>query len=205
VFLANSPYYQPNWKRYRYRPAQARRLLEQAGCRRGQDGIYSCDGKRLSLRFVTTAGIEARERTLELVQQELRQVGVEVKPVYVLPTTFFTTVLGGGDFDVSLFTFSMGASTAGPADIFGCQQGGNITGYCDRLVTRDLVQATRILDAGRRIGLLNRVDGRLADAVPAIPLYQNKGLVAFRATVEGFVPNGAGLFTWNAEDWWLER
>lgn len=38
VFLANSPYYQPNWKGYRHRPALARRLLEQAGCRRGEDG-----------------------------------------------------------------------------------------------------------------------------------------------------------------------
>ena len=53
VFPALSPYYRPNWKGYRYRPAQARRLLEQAGCRRGQDRIYSCDGERLELRFLS--------------------------------------------------------------------------------------------------------------------------------------------------------
>ena len=29
---------------YRYRPVAGRRLLEQAGCRRGADGIYACEG-----------------------------------------------------------------------------------------------------------------------------------------------------------------
>ena len=54
VHLAESRYYEPNWSAYRYRPAEARRLLTQAGCRRGADGIFSCGGERLSLRFVTS-------------------------------------------------------------------------------------------------------------------------------------------------------
>ena len=50
-----SRWYQPNWKVYRHNPARARRLLEQAGCRRG-DGIYICGGQRLSLRFFAPGG-----------------------------------------------------------------------------------------------------------------------------------------------------
>ena len=56
VYVTQSRHYEPNWRPYRYRPAEARRLLTQAGCRRGADGIFSCGGQRLSLRFVTTAG-----------------------------------------------------------------------------------------------------------------------------------------------------
>ena len=78
VFLPGEPYYRPNWSGYRYEPARARRLLEQAGCRRGSDGIYSCDGERLRLRFVTTAGVPVREQVLQLAQAHLRSVGVEV-------------------------------------------------------------------------------------------------------------------------------
>jgi peptide/nickel transport system substrate-binding protein len=207
VFMANSPYYQPNWKGYRYRPVQARRLLEQAGCRRGVDGIYSCAGERLSLRFVTSAGVERRERTVELAQAQLRRIGVEVIPRFAPPPYFQQTILPSGDFDVALFRWINGASTSGPADIFGCQRPGNLTGYCDRLVTRDLTRAGLVLDDGRRVRLLNRIDVRLANAVPAIPLYQNTFLFAFRASIQGFVPNGvdAASFAWNAEDWWLER
>jgi hypothetical protein len=53
------------------------------------------------------------------------------------------------------------------------------------------------------VRLLNRIDARLANAVPAIPLYQNTFLFAFKATIRGMVPNGACSFAWNAEDWWL--
>ena len=73
------------------------------------------------------------------------------------------------------------------------------------MVTRDLVQASRILDQKRRVDLLNRIDARLAKAVPAIPLFQGSGLFALKATVRGVVPGEAGYFTWNAENWWLER
>ena len=81
----------------------------------------------------------------------------------------------------------------------------NYTGYCDRLVTRDLVEATQILDDSRRVGLLNRIDARLARAVPAIPLFQNTGLFALKGTVRGVVPNGVDSWAWNSEDWWLDR
>jgi peptide/nickel transport system substrate-binding protein len=204
VFLANSPFYQPNWKGYRHRPAPARRLLEQAGCRRGGDGIYSCGDERLSLRIATAAGVARRERTVELAQAQLRQVGVEVVPVYARPVVF-ETILMSGDFDLALFAWIVGASTSGPFDVFGCQRSFNFTGYCDRLVTRDLIQASRILDQKRRVDVLNRIDARLAKAVPAVPLYQVSGLFALKATVRGVVPSGAAYFTWNAENWWLAR
>jgi ABC-type transport system substrate-binding protein len=203
VFMGNSTYYRPNWSGYRYRPDHARRLLEQAGCRRGQDDIYACDGNPLSLRFVTPTGTARRARTLELIQEQLKRVGVEVRPIYVLPTVFNSSVLERGDYDLALFNWVTFASTAGPIDELGCQRPQNYSGYCDRLVTEDLVQATRILADDRRVELLNRVDARIAKAVPVIPLFQDKRLFALRSGIRGVVPNGSGYFTWNAEEWWL--
>ena len=205
VFPTLSPYYRPKWKGYRYRPAQARRLLEQAGCRRGQDRIYSCDGERLELRFLAPSDVEFRRRTVELVAAQLRQVGVEIRPEYTPPPILFGPILENGDFDLMLFGYGLGASTSGPLTLFGCQQDQNISGYCDRLVTRDLVRATRIIDLSRRVALLNRIDARLATAVPALPLYPFTSVIAFRTIVRGVVPNGVGSLAWNAENWWLAR
>ncbi|HUP32531.1 MAG TPA: ABC transporter substrate-binding protein, partial [Gaiellaceae bacterium] len=47
IYPIQSRHYRPNWGGYRFRPAEARRRLEQAGCRRGADGIYVCFGQRL--------------------------------------------------------------------------------------------------------------------------------------------------------------
>ena len=99
---------------YRYRPAHARRLLEQAGCRRGQDRIYSCDGERLELRFLAPSNVECRRRTVELVQAQLRQVGVEIRPEYAPPSILFGQILANGDFDLMLFGSGWAQARRGP-------------------------------------------------------------------------------------------
>ena len=87
----------------------------------------------------------------------------------------------GADFD--LFQFSFGSRSLGVARHVPLPRPGNFTGYCDRLVTSHLVQATRILDDARRTQLLHGIDARLAIAVPAIPLFQDRSLFAFDATI----------------------
>src|SRR5262249_52181409 len=107
VLLETAHGYAPNWSRYRYRPALARHLLERAGCRIGADGIYVCAGDRLSLRFSTLTGLRQRARSLQLMQTELRTVGIEVVPSYVADhATFFGQLASSGKFDALEFAFS---------------------------------------------------------------------------------------------------
>ena len=87
------------------------------------------------------------------------------------------------------------------ASVYGCGRDDNVTGYCQRLATADLNQADRILDEEQRARVLNRVDRRLAKDVPAIPLYQPPGILAFRATIRSIGALGFDLV--NAENWWL--
>jgi peptide/nickel transport system substrate-binding protein len=208
VFPTQSPHYRPNWQIYRYRPAEARRLLEQAGCRRGADAIYVCAGERLRLRFVTTSPAGGfRPRVLELVQTQLRQVGVEVVPTFATNISFFSQILPSGDFDVALWASIAGPEPASAKFLFGCGGFQNYTGYCQRLVTSDLDQAERILDADEQARVLNRADAQMAKDVPVIPLYQAPQSVALRSTVRNFglTLNTTSNPLWNAENWWRER
>jgi peptide/nickel transport system substrate-binding protein len=203
LFLNTNRYYRSGWSRYRYKPALARRLLVHAGCLREADGIYSCAGQRLSLRFLTIAGTRLRERGLELIQSQLRNVGVEVLLTFAPFSALVTQILPGGDFDAVSFTWFTTDDLASK-DIFGCGGPQNFTGYCQRLVTEDLDQADRILDASQRGRVVNRIDRQLATDVPVIPLYQVPFVLAFRKAVQNVVPAPNNLF-WNAENWWLER
>jgi peptide/nickel transport system substrate-binding protein len=203
VIVAQSPYYEAGWSSYRYRPTRARALLAQAGCRRGDDGIYSCGGKRLSLRFVTNGGSPTRERALSLAREQLRRAGIEAVPVFASPGAFFTQILPGGTFDAALFAWSF-APGASWSSIYGCGGADNYTGYCQRLVTADLNQAGRILDAERQARVLNRADARMAKDVPVIPFYQQVLTAARTADVRNYVLYPANSF-WNAENWWLDR
>ena len=175
VFLTYSAHYQPNWRRYRRNQAEARRLLEREGCRRGTDGIYACDGRRLSLRLVTLAANARREQTLKLIQGQLRQVGIEIVPVYAPPQRpvqpdpaerglrprplLVDHISGQPRCDRWACTGANGSRTT-PATASGS-------------LPRDLDQAQRILDPARQAEVLNRADAQLAKDVPVIPLFEN--------------------------------
>ena len=205
VFPTWSRHYRPNWSTYRYRPAETRRLLELAGCRRGVGGIYVCAGERLSLRFVSL-GVQGsyRARVLELVQAQLRRVGVEVLPSFAPASTFIGQILPSGAFDVALFGFSPRDPDPQLNGVFTCGGEDNYTGYCQRSVTRDLDQAERIFGVDQRARVLNRADRQMARDVPAIPLVEQPQWAVSRSTVRNFAPT-AGDPLVNAENWWLER
>jgi peptide/nickel transport system substrate-binding protein len=206
IFLPRQRFYEPHWKTYGYQPAKAQRLLEEAGCRRGQDGVYICSGERLSLVLVTTPGISVRARTAALIQAQLRLAGVEVEPSFVARGALFGQVLPRGDFDLALFQYTSSPDPGASANIWRCNGPVNFTGYCDRLVTQEFVQSQFIVDAQQRARALNRADRQMAKHVPALPLFQVPSTTAFRGIqLRGLVPNATfeGIL-WNSEDWWLD-
>ena len=168
--------------------------------------MYVCDGERLSLRFATTAASGSpRERTLQLVQRQLGQVGIEVVPVYVPSAVLFGTIFTSGEFDAVLFNHILGPdSSALMADLYSCDGSLNISGYCQRLVTEDLDQALRILDGTHLARVLNRADAQLARDVPVIPLVERPLMAAFRSEVQNVNLNTRAWNAFaNAENWWL--
>ncbi|MFI9508907.1 ABC transporter substrate-binding protein [Nocardia sp. NPDC052566] len=57
----------------------ARRLLDQAGWVQGGDGIRAKDGARLSFGVMFTQAFAGNQAIQELIQQQLRKIGVEVR------------------------------------------------------------------------------------------------------------------------------
>jgi peptide/nickel transport system substrate-binding protein len=202
LFLSQQPGYRANWSRYRYRPATARQLLEEAGCGRGSDGVYVCGGARLSLDVVTTVGNLRRQRALELIGRQLREVGVEIVPRY--SPALFTQILPSGRFDIALFALTSDWPEDVPHSAYRCQGDANFTGYCSRLVTRDLAQLASIIDFARLAEVANDADRKLAVDVPAIPLFQSASRDAIRRRVRTPTPDSFP-FHLNLEDWWLAR
>jgi peptide/nickel transport system substrate-binding protein len=161
----------------------------------------SAPANRLSLRFWTIAGATFRVRTVELIRRQLRQVGIAVELNFAPPQTLFRQILRSGVFDAIELNFNSLLGEFG-ADLYGCGGASNFTGYCQRLVTHDLDQADRILDAEQRACVLNRADAQMAKDVPVIPLFQTPNVIAYRATLRGVV-SASGNELWNAENWWF--
>ncbi|ROP55021.1 ABC transporter substrate-binding protein [Streptomyces sp. PanSC9] len=78
--------------------AKAKSLLDGAGWRTGSDGIRAKDGKKLSLTIKWFPNAATNQPALELVQQQLKAVGVEVV-LKQLQITQFAPTLQSGDYD----------------------------------------------------------------------------------------------------------
>src|SRR5581483_2311800 len=174
------------------------------GCHRGGDGIYVCGGERLSFRFATTTGNPTRELTFSILHEQLLKVGIELVPVFAHPGVFFGQIVGPGQFDIALFTYVNPPDPGTNVEIWRCGGSQNLTGYCNRRVSSELLASNRALDPSARVTLLSEADALMAADLPAIPLFEKPAFVAFKQKLHGVLVNDTGEgWLWNAGDWWL--
>ncbi|MFE5478176.1 ABC transporter substrate-binding protein [Nocardia sp. NPDC056541] len=74
-----TPAYLDQSARLAYEPAKAKSILDQAGWVLGADGVRAKNGERLSFAVTFSQVFAGNQAILELVQQQLRQVGVDLK------------------------------------------------------------------------------------------------------------------------------
>lgn len=80
-------------------PDRARELLDEAGWVPGPDGIRVKDGKRLEFTLLTNHPNEVRKDIATLVQDNLRDIGVDVKVEIYEWAVFLTRFVNKGEFD----------------------------------------------------------------------------------------------------------
>ncbi len=203
VYLPFQRGYRPHWRIWTYSPQKAIRLLGSHGCRRGGDGIFSCQGRRLLFRFASTSGDALRERTFDLVQPSLRRVGIELVKAFSPRQLFIFTLLPRGDWDLALFAWIGSGSSLATDQIFGCKGEDNYTGYCDSKVTTLLRRASVELRPSRRAPFLNRADAAMARDLPILPLFVKPGYVVYNARIRNVRWNPFDEVLWNAQEWWI--
>jgi len=80
---------------YAYNPAKAISVLEAAGFKRGGNGIFEKDGKPLSFTIVNNGGFSDWVAAVNVVQANLKAVGIQVTPDNLSNTTFLSDVQEG--------------------------------------------------------------------------------------------------------------
>jgi peptide/nickel transport system substrate-binding protein len=202
IYLPFQRAYRPHWQRWSFSPPTALRLLREHGCRRGDDGIFSCQGQRLSFRFLSTAGSPLRERTFDFVQPQLRRIGIELVNAFGPRELVLRIVLPSGDWDLALFSWSYGGDPAALVDVWGCNGRYNMIGYCNTKVTTLFRRAASEMRMSERPPFLNKADALMARDLPTIPLFVRPGYVIHRSRIRNVVWNPIDVL-WNAQDWWI--
>ncbi len=204
--------YRPNWASYTFSQTKVISTLKAKGCTGGPDkpsannsAIWSCPNVgKLSFRFGTTTGNQLRALTFEIIQRQLKSVGIELLARFQVAGTLFGTTLPSHDWDLLMFTWV--GSPATPItikDLYACGGDQNDMGYCNRAFSTILNKVSVTLSASERATLLNEAEKKyMVPDVPSIPVYARPVFVIHSAKVKGPVVNPTTEGSpWNVNVW----
>jgi peptide/nickel transport system substrate-binding protein len=221
MWMTNQKQYQPNWSMY---PASgdvdaANAMLDAAGWTRGSDGVRQKDGVKLAFTVGTTTGNKAREFSEQIIQEQLKKIGVKI--AIKNSPDMLDTKLVGFDYQTILFAWVgspdpysnnvIWLSGAIPqkcpprlAKAEECDYSGlNYTKLKDPTLDELLNATDREPDPVKRAALYNQADFQVAtNDVTVVPLFQKPTQLGYRNTISGVQDNPTqDGFTWNIEDW----
>ncbi|MHA4869865.1 ABC transporter substrate-binding protein [Duganella sp. PWIR1] len=191
---ANTRYYDPSFQDVlRYDPAQANKLLDEAGwTARDAAGYRTKDGKRLGAEVLLSTNLQPSPMYAAL-QADARKLGVELT-VTQLPTGQITDRRAAGNYQ-AMFAGVWHTNT--PDALFINYHSGEITSpkrigqntahLRDAQLDEALVQGRTAQDSEVAKAAYSKAQQRLTELVPAIPLYENYSSVAYSKRVKGVV------------------
>lgn len=199
--------YNPNVTTYAHDTAKAKSMLEADGYRPGSDGIMVKNGQKLSLLLVTNVSNVTRRKASLLVQEQLRQAGIDVQFKYFDAATLFAPapvgILQDGKYDLTLIGWFAGVDPDNSSN-YACKNvppgGYNYTRYCSKAMDALEQQALTHYNRATRKKAYAQIEELLAQDAPAVFFWWDKQAQAISPDFQNFDPNPV-MESWNAYQW----
>lgn len=181
--------------------AAANQLLDQAGWAKGANGMRSKDGQPLSIQWnYISPAREQRDLVAQLVQQQLKAVGIDVK-LNPLPAAQVTARTAQGDWQLSDISFVRADGDVLRTVLTSAQSG--FPSADAPQVPALLSDATTTTDQGKRDNDYAQAQKAIVQQASSIPVYDPTYLLGATDAVHdlAFDPQGLPSFY----DTWLAR
>jgi peptide/nickel transport system substrate-binding protein len=214
---ASDPSIQPS----QFNPERARQLLREAGWQDSdRDGVLDRAGQPLRLRLSTTSGDKLRELVEQLIQEQLKAVGVAVTIENVLPTVLFgswgdRSPRKRGTYDIQMY--SPGPGIDPDAYLYGFYHssqipteanagaGNNTSRYRSAEFDRAVEEARGTVDLDKRQRAYVLAARLLNEDLPVIILFTRLRVDAYRTRVGGYTANPWAWLGWDAQNWYVAQ
>jgi len=196
--------------------AKANSLLDGDGWVKGSDGIRAKAGRKLHFTITTTAGNKQRASEVELIANNLKDIGADVPSSPDTGTNVFDSFNTGGIFATGQYDVALFANNWQPdPDSFASyvavnqipsptnQSGGNWGHANDPALDALFQQGANSLDITKRIDLYNQAQKEWVDNAPTVQLYERPDVFTYSTASFGNFAGSANaaLAIWNMVDW----
>lgn len=200
---ASGPYKPGTWayndkvKVYDYNPQKARELLREAGWTKlNSEGVLEKDGKPFEFEIITNQGNETRQKCAEIIQRQLKDIGISVKIRVLEWSAFVTNFINKRKFDSVILGWTIPldpdaydvwhSSKTGPEEL-------NFISYNNPEVDKVLEKGRGTFDRKERKKYYDRFQEILAEDQPYTFLYVPEALVIINKRFRGIEPEPVGL------------
>jgi peptide/nickel transport system substrate-binding protein len=194
-------------KPYGYDKTKAIALLKEIGFSQNSDGILEYKNKPFEIDIITNQGNKARELSAQIIQEQLKQIGLKINIRILEWSTFINQYIGEKKFDAII----LGWNTAVDPDQYSLwhsqqtQKGQyNFMSYKNDKVDKLLIKARETFDKQERIKMYYEIQDIMREDPPCIFLYYPENMVAIHKRFKGveLAPAGIG---WNFNKWYVDK
>lgn len=194
-FMPSQEGYKDNSGPWSYDVEAAKKLLEDAGWKEGADGIREKDGKRLSIAVTIPAGVSTSENESTLLQNQLKDVGIEITLNAVESAKFFDDYVTVGNYEITVFAW---VGTQYPMANVGQQYqtdaGSNFSGLSVPEIDKLVDEVATEGDHAKRVEKANKIDELIWENVFNFPTYERPQLTAVPKALANFGAMGLASF-----------
>jgi peptide/nickel transport system substrate-binding protein len=198
---------------------KANRLLEEAGWKRGADGVRAKDGKKLKLVFQTSINAP-RQKTQAIIKQACQKAGIDLELKSVTASVYFSSDVANPDttrkFYADIQMYTVGTPSSPDPERFMQQfvsweiaskdnkwQGNNPTRWHNEEYDKAFRAAQGELDPVKRAALFIKMNDMVVEDVAVIPVVNRRWVAAISTKLRASLSGWDNDF-WNLKDWYRE-
>ncbi|WP_199091784.1 peptide ABC transporter substrate-binding protein [Bosea sp. ASV33] len=202
--------------KYEFSIEKANKILDDAGWKKGSDGIREKDGKKLKYVFQTSINAP-RQKVQAIIKQACQRAGIDIELKSVTASVFFSSDVANPDTYTKLYTDIEMYTTTQPqpdperflnqftswevASKENKWLGRNVSRYTDPAADEAYKAAQKELDPAKRAAYLIKVNEIFCEANVILPILSRKKVVAVANSIS-HDHSGWDVDTWNLAAWY---
>ena len=193
-------WHNPHLKTVSFNLALANKLLDQAGFKKGSDGIRVANGQKMSYNVIAPTDVQSIPRTFQILQPDFAKIGIQLKQQALDSSAAFAKMTAPNntyqDFDLAMWDWTALIDPDFMLSVVTCDQygGWSDSGYCNKTYDKMYSEQQVAPTEAKRRQIVWAMQAMLYDQRPYLWLANDDSVAAVSTKWADFQNTAQGPF-----------